>query len=82
MNKDIQANHEQWEKWDYAKSGCTLKFDLRTDIKIQMVTYVELLKLALDSVQAKLDEKFPKKEKEEKTIVGKTIISLKELKNG
>ncbi len=42
------------KKFDYELDGCTLKFDLRIDVKIQLKAYTHLLEQALKDVEAEL----------------------------
>jgi len=59
-NKEIRVSNTESRNWEYQKNGCILKFVLRTDIKDEMKTYIELLRMAADSVEEELAKRFPK----------------------
>ena len=56
----LQKNPTEQRTFDYAKGGVTLRFTLRTDIKSELIDFLELLKEAVEDVTKQIEIKFPK----------------------
>jgi hypothetical protein len=58
--KIITSSNTESKDWNFAKGNVQLNFKLRVDIKEEMKSFVELLKTAQASVEAELQQRFPK----------------------
>jgi len=58
--KIITSSNTESKDWNFAKGNVQLNFKLRVDIKEEMKSFVELLKIAQASVEAELQKRFLK----------------------
>lgn len=52
----VRRDHTTNKKFGYNKDGVTLDFTLRTDVKIELVAFLEMLKQAVVDVQEELNK--------------------------
>lgn len=52
----LQINSITNRTFNYSLNECNLSFTLRTDIKEQLITYVELLTVALKEVKEEIEK--------------------------
>ena len=53
-NAPIQEEHIARKEFNYAKNGVKLNFTLRTDIKLEMETFKELMGQAIQTIDIEL----------------------------
>lgn len=50
----IKSDSTRSRNFNYSKGACTLNFTLRTDVKIELKDFLELLKVAMKDVEEEI----------------------------